>query len=659
MKMVSHRHRILIVDDEDNILQMMERILVAAGYEFFGAKDSAQALVLAREKNPCMIMVDVMMPETDGYQTVRSLRKLPGLQSKPIALMSGKLEGLDPKIVLDCGADDFLHKPFDKTDLLQRVAVHMRLFERETRLRAVSEAAQDAIIVIDDCGDVVHWNPAAERTLGYSGSEVLGKNIHHLIAPERFHSAHFKAFEVFASEGTGGAVGKTIELPARHKDGHEIICELSLSAAKLNDRWHAIGIVRDVTEKKRIEAALRESEERHRVFYDQSQDAIMTLAPPSWRFTSCNPATLKFFNVKTAEEFTRLGPWDVSPEKQPDGTLSAVKAPQMIERAMREGRSFFEWTHQTIDGRPLQCTVLLSRIEHKGEHVLLATVRDISEQKRAEAELGHARKLEAVGRLAAGIAHEINTPTQFVSDSVQFIKGAFEDGLQLIRTYQQELKPLRERDAALDGRLNEAEEASDFEFVREEGPKAFARTEDGLNRIATIVRAMKEFSHPATKEKTPADLNRAIQTTLTIARNEYKYVAEVETDLGELPPVPCLLGDLNQVFLNLIVNAAHAIGDKVKGTDQKGKITIRTRREGDQALIAISDTGSGIPQSIRHRIFEPFFTTKDVGKGTGQGLAIARSVVIDKHGGRLDFESEEGVGTTFFIRLPLENAHGK
>ncbi len=164
---------------------------------------------------------------------------------------------------------------------------------------------------------------------------------------------------------------------------------------------------------------------------------------------------------------------------------------------------------------------------------------------------------------------------------------------------------------------------------------------------------MKEFAHPDQKEKVLADLNRALSTTLTVARNEYKYVADVETDLGELPLVPCLVGELNQVFLNLIVNAAHAIEAALAGTQGRGTIRVSTRREDDAVVIAVSDTGTGIPEEIRGRVFEPFFTTKEVGKGTGQGLAIARSVVVDKHGGKLTFETVPGRGTTFFVRLPL------
>jgi len=184
-------------------------------------------------------------------------------------------------------------------------------------------------------------------------------------------------------------------------------------------------------------------------------------------------------------------------------------------------------------------------------------------------------------------------------------------------------------------------------------PQAFDRTLEGVGRVAGIVRAMKEFAHPDQREQSSADLNKALLNTLTVARNEYKYVADLETDLGELPPVQCYLSDLNQVFLNLVVNAAHAIGEVIGDSEPKGRITVRSRDLGERVEIAIADTGGGVPEAIRERIFDPFFTTKPVGQGTGQGLAIARSIVVDKHRGSLTFTSVAGQGTTFYIRLPV------
>jgi signal transduction histidine kinase len=195
----------------------------------------------------------------------------------------------------------------------------------------------------------------------------------------------------------------------------------------------------------------------------------------------------------------------------------------------------------------------------------------------------------------------------------------------------------------------------DVDYLRNEIPKAIEHLLEGVAQVARIVRAMKEFSHPGPVEKAPVNINRAIESTILVCKSEWKYVAGLTTDFDpELPPVPCVASEFNQVILNLIVNAAHAIGDVVRDSNQKGSIRISTRRDDGWVEVRVSDTGAGIPEDIRTKIFTPFFTTKEVGKGTGQGLAISHSVIVRKHQGTIHFESEVGVGTTFVIRLPLK-----
>ena len=280
---------------------------------------------------------------------------------------------------------------------------------------------------------------------------------------------------------------------------------------------------------------------------------------------------------------------------------------------------------------------------------------EIVQREKMELELRLAQKLEAVGQLASGIAHEINTPIQYVGDSLHFLRSAFTDLADLLAVYQALWQSFSQTPQGADwqAKVQDAEDAADLDYLREHVPQAFDRTLEGVGRVAGIVRAMKEFAHPDQREQSSADLNKALLNTLTVARNEYKYVADLETDLGELPPVQCYLSDLNQVFLNLVVNAAHAIGEVIGDRGQKGRITLRSRDLGERVEIAIADTGGGVPEAIRERIFDPFFTTKPVGQGTGQGLAIARSIVVDKHRGSLTFTSVAGQGTTFYIRLPV------
>lgn len=280
------------------------------------------------------------------------------------------------------------------------------------------------------------------------------------------------------------------------------------------------------------------------------------------------------------------------------------------------------------------------------------------EQEKLNILLLQAQKLESVGRLAAGIAHEINTPIQFISTNINFINEAFQELSQVINSLL-ELFESTKKSAVTEAQIkanNEIIAHLDWDYLKEEIPRAIDQSNEGIRRVTSIVQAMKEFSHPGGgKQKVNADLNRIIETTITISRNEWKYVATVDTDLdSELQYVPCLVDEMGQVFLNILINAAHAIENRLGNNPEgeKGKITISTKQHDKYIEIRINDTGCGIPAHIRDKVFDPFFTTKEVGKGTGQGLTIAHDVVTRKHNGTLDLETEPGAGTTFIIRLP-------
>ena len=283
---------------------------------------------------------------------------------------------------------------------------------------------------------------------------------------------------------------------------------------------------------------------------------------------------------------------------------------------------------------------------------------DITEKAQMERELRQAQKLESIGQLAAGIAHEINTPTQYIGDNSRFIQEATADLLDILKAYGKLLDAAK-TDAPLGDLIADVEEkceSADIAYLQEEIPQAIEQTMEGVSRVSKIVNSMRQFSHPGTGKKTPVDLNQALEATINVARNEWKYVADVETDFDpKMPPVNCMAGEINQVFLNLLINAAHAIGEVCDdGKKGKGVIRISTARNNGCATVTISDTGSGIPESIQQRIYDPFFTTKIVGKGTGQGLAIAHRVIKERHSGSISFETREGHGTSFIVRLPLK-----
>jgi two-component system NtrC family sensor kinase len=313
-------------------------------------------------------------------------------------------------------------------------------------------------------------------------------------------------------------------------------------------------------------------------------------------------------------------------------------------------RKLLEQQLQEAFGRSLPTTPGLSSFVAAVDATYQANEDD---RARLERELGQTEKLRAVGQLASGIAHEINTPIQFAGDSVHFLRGAFSEIVELTRRAQALCQVL---DAGADhgpalAAYKAAVVEADPDYLLEELPKAFEQTVEGLKRVAQIVMAMKEFGRPDQHEKVLIDVNRCVHSTLTVAHNELKYAADLQVELGELRPIPCFPGELSQVILNLVVNAAHAITDRF-GESKRGRIRVRTEQEADAIVISISDNGGGIAEEHRARVFEPFFTTKALGKGTGQGLFISRSIVVDKHGGALTFESSVGQGTTFRIRLP-------
>jgi PAS domain S-box-containing protein len=308
-------------------------------------------------------------------------------------------------------------------------------------------------------------------------------------------------------------------------------------------------------------------------------------------------------------------------------------------------------THYTMFGADIT-----ARMEEKvkQERLQRQLYEEMQERERMAIELRFAQKLESVGRLAAGIAHEINTPIQYVGDGVRFLQSAMADIDSLLGVYRAVVADLVSQPNSRDdiARIRQAEATADLDFLKSEVPQAFERTLDGVARVAGIVRAMKEFAHPDVNEQAMADLNHAIETTLTVARGEYKYWATIETRYTELPEVLCNVGELNQVFLNLIVNAAHAIEQSGKDSTS-GRISISSVSDGQSVTIVIADNGCGIPAENLERIFDPFFTTKEVGRGTGQGLAIARSIVVDKHGGSIEAQSAVGQGTRFILKLPI------
>ncbi len=322
-----------------------------------------------------------------------------------------------------------------------------------------------------------------------------------------------------------------------------------------------------------------------------------------------------------------------------------------------------ELTGLAADGRTFPVEIGVSRLEHAGQVHTVWICRDITKRRKTEAkrqaleqELRQAQKLESLGTLASGIAHEINTPVQFISDNIHFLKDMMADLEQIFAAHAIAMTALEAAGGAeVVAEVKAAEDEADLEFLMEEAPRCIEQSLEGVKRISKIVGAIKEFAHPGTDEKTAIDLNKALKTTATVCRNQWKYVAELDFELADdLPKVMGHPGDINQVLLNLIVNAAHAI-EEVPG-EALGRIRIATRSDADRVVLTVADSGCGIPKENLEKIYDPFFTTKGVGKGTGQGLAITHNIVVAKHGGAIDIDSEIGAGTRFRISLPVQDA---
>jgi PAS domain S-box-containing protein len=892
---------LLLVSADADVVRALSESARALGLEF---RNTAQ---VTGAEDAELAVLDVDTPGLHVLSACRDLTQGRGGLALPVLLWTRAALPLSAGQYLDAGASDILRHPLPAEELAFRLEAHLRRARSsearrrtEEQLTLVSGRAQDAILMVDGEGRVTYWNEAAQRTFGYTFTEIQGRNLQELLAPERYRELYQRIFQRFRASQES-SLGNTRELWAVRRNGEEFLTELSLTAAVFEGKWCGLGIVRDITERRRMEESLRESEERFRKVFEEGSLGIAMIEPDK-RFRRANEALCRMLGYRE-DELTALSVLDITAPDDLQETwfrfeeLARAEVPHyQIKKRYRRKDGGSIWCNASVSlirdssEEPSYCLAiiediservrnenkmlsLVTAIDHTAEMVIItdqdgeilytnpayenftgysleearamgltllarraegdrkrqeawsaisagsnwsgrftnqkkngelyeeeATIspirdesgaisgfvtikRDVTERvrleeesrrmqlrlqesesrltkilecvpvgialvgqdhrlrwanrmalelvgaanlqeilgqncgsvlcesgeagcpfrqeddveasietticrrdgvhipvlKRAqkirfehemlrlesfidltqrrqlEAELGQARKLEAVGQLAAGVAHEVNTPIQYVGDSALFLKESFEAIQQLLPHYRESANELETRDPGNAGcaEIRHLEEEADLDWLVRELPASFERCLDGVDRVARIVRALKEFAHRGQRAQSPADLNHALETTLTVARNEYKYVADVETSYGGIPPVRCQVSELNQVFLNLIVNAAHAIGDHASG-GQRGKIRITTARQGDHVRIDVEDTGGGIPESIQDRIFEPFFTTKEVGKGTGQGLAIARSVVVDKHGGTLTFESRAGVGTTFTVLLPID-----
>ena len=535
----------------------------------------------------------------------------------------------------------------DDTEL---VATRRALAESEHRFRAITHAALDAMIVMDARGRIRFWNPSAERIFGWSAAQTLGRDMHRLLTGEAEQAAYQGKQRQWAVDGHSEMFDRVHRLQARNRSGDVIEVELSLTSLRARGEWQAFGVVRDVTRRVREEAQLLEAEQRWQFALEGGGDAVWdwNVAGGDVLFGPRYKAMLGYAEDEFENTFDGFYS-RVHPDDQP--RVRARLEQCLATDGSDDYRCDFRMRTHDGDYRWIHGRGLITQRDEAGEPLrMVGTHRDITEQRNAEqalqrqlaetqrlntrleevnVQLLQSEKMASIGQLAAGVAHEMNTPLAFVGSNV----GTLEK-------YVGQLFEMAKRAGGGD-------EQAELGYLQEDLPDLFSETRDGIDRVRRIVADLKDFSRVGEQNLEFFDLHRGLDSTLNILRNEIKHRAEVVREYGTLPEVWCIPSQINQVFMNLLVNAAQAI-------DKRGTITIATTPAGDGVQVCVGDDGCGIEPDKVERIFEPFFTTKAVGKGTGLGLSISYNIV-KKHGGRIEVDSQPGTGTRFTVWLPLRH----
>ena len=626
---------LLITDMDRRIQYVNARLIESSGY----------TLEELQGRDPAILMADDTPPEHFGRvaQAIQTGAWKGIVHSKR---KNGELfwESASIRLIRDTSGKP-THAMAVAEDITERLEMEAALKLSEERFRIAAESSGDSIYEWDLRTDqVILLGGGSKHTSAFGWNPPWqGSRFRQLLYPadrERIETAIRRNLE------TGEPYKQEYRMTAPSGEVRYYADQGSALRDKTGKPYKWIGVCRDITEEKKRDRANAEL-----AAVVECADAAIISHDLSGEILTWNRGAERIYGYSSEEMIGRTTLPLVPHDRQQED--------HQIMARLRTGESIqhLETTRLTKAGVLIHVLLTISPIRDPNGALLgMAQVAwDITQIKHLERQLAQTQKLESIGHLAAGIAHEINTPIQYIGDNGKFLEDAFKDLLKAVGTNAgAALSP----DPGNAGKTLPSQQEIDngvVEFLRGEIPKAIEQLLEGVDQVARIVRAMKEFSHPGPVEKLPVDINRAIESTILVSKNEWKYVADVTTDFDhDIPPVPCVAGEFNQVMLNLIVNAAHAIGNVVRSTGDKGTIHISTRGNGAHALIRIADTGCGIPEAIQSKVFDPFFTTKPVGQGTGQGLAIAHSVIVQKHRGTITLESKPGQGATFVIKLPLE-----
>ena len=663
---------VLVVDDNTTIRALVTGIVEKAGHTTMTAADGNSGIELINAHQIDLLLLDVNMPGKNGIEVLSYLRD--HHLNIPVIMISGSSDIEQAVQALKMGAYDFLVKPVNPDKLT--VTVKNALAEAELRknLKLFSSAISQnplSIIITDPNGIIQYTNEAFTTISGYSQIEVLGRNMNTLKSGKQSKSFYKDLWETIRA-------GKIWygEIVNKKKNGelffeHATISPITGSNNKIS---HFIGIKQDITEQKKKQAELALSEMR---FHDMA---------------NLLPQTIFEMNLEGRIIYTnRMGfeTFGYSKEDMDNGVQAIMLfAPEDRDKArmnMKYRLADFafddhEYTGRKKDGTLFPILVYTSKIiENETLTGIRGIVLDISERKEAEEQLQQLNrtleqrveerskdlaksqqqiiqqeKLASIGQLAAGIAHEINNPLNFIKINFVTQQGHIADLISILNEYRAFIKKIDGTTLFSAGlqNLRSMEHELELDTLLVDIPQIFAESQGGFERITTIINSMRNFSYKhALDEKVLFDINKGILDTLIIARNEYRYYADIETELKELPPVPCNPEQMNQVFLNLIINCAHAIASQKRATN--GKIKLKTWIESSAVYCSITDDGPGIAPEIQQHIFEPFFTTKKPGVGTGLGLSISYDIIVHKHHGTLTVHCPHKGGTVFTITLPL------
>lgn len=532
------------------------------------------------------------------------------------------------------------------TDVTEIKNAELKLQSSEEQYRELITNLPNMVIAHVD-GQIVFANKEIEKKLEYSQKEIISQKVLSIVDAE-YHDLVSEKMKLLSE----GNITPDYKIKLISKYHQKITVTVRGAKIQFVGQKAFIIMFTDITEREKAEEKIRTSELRFRSLWENSFDGMRLLDGEGTTIlvnsSYCNIVGKQREELENAP-FTIIQKPAVQAKVLEDFKQMFPKK----EIAPRAKHKVELWNDKTV-----WLELSNSYVELPDQPpLLLSIVRDITELVEMERHFALSQKMESVGILAAGIAHEINTPMQYIGDNTQFFKNAFYEIRTFILKAEELLKENQDNEkvAEIFKELQYIKEELDYDFLMEEIPLAIDNNQTGISQINKIILSLKDFSHPSSKEKSLNNINHGIEVTTVISKNQWKYVADLDTELQEdLPNVPCIIDEINQVLLNMIINAAHAIQDKIgKEPTEKGKITIKTQANGSFVEIFIIDTGQGIEPENISKIFDPFFTTKEVGRGTGQGLALAHDIIVNKHGGIISVDSTPGVGTTFIIRLPI------